>query len=68
MGYKEMAEYSDWIKPVVYHDIAGPRIRDWGRGGWNRPAFARSLGAQILELYYDIMGYDKKVEPRLDSS
>jgi hypothetical protein len=64
--YKVMAEYSDWIKPVVYHDIAGPRIRDWGVRGWKQRAFADLSEPQILELIYDVMGYDKKTEPGLE--
>jgi hypothetical protein len=60
--YAEMVHYSDWLKPVVYHDIAGPRIhRDVAN------AQARILREfskpQILELLYDVMGYDAQVEP-----
>jgi hypothetical protein len=66
MSYEEMAPHSDFIKPIVYHSVLGPRIRDW-----YLPRFKRTLLAEVsletsLELYYDLFGYDKKVEPTLD--
>ncbi len=64
--YSAMAEYSDWIKPVVYHDIAGPRIRDWGVRGWKQNTLAELSEPQILDLIYAVMGYDRDVEPALD--
>jgi hypothetical protein len=60
--YADMVHYSDWLKPVVYHDIAGPRIhRDVGNV---QTRILRELSRpQILDLLYDLMGYDKQVEP-----
>jgi hypothetical protein len=66
MAPDELADYCDFIKPIVYHDIAGPRIRWW----WVNRAQQRILRElseqQVLELFYDTMGYDKAVEPGLD--
>jgi hypothetical protein len=64
MDYAEIAEYSDWIKPVVYHDVAGPRIR---RHIFETHArFGRELSEeQLLGVLYATMGYDPKREPTL---
>jgi len=66
MSYEEMAPHSDFIKPIVYHAVLGPRIRDW-----YLPRFKQTFLSEVsletsLELYYDLFGYDKKVEPTLD--
>ena len=66
MSYEEMAPHSDFIKPIVYHSVLGPRIRDW-----YLPRFKQTFLGEVsletsLELYYDLFGYDKKVEPTLD--
>lgn len=66
MDYAEMVVYSDWLKPVVYHDIAGPRIRHWYVDRLNKTILREISKEQSLELLYDLMGYDKKVEPGLD--
>ena len=63
--YAEMVPYSDWLKPVVYHDIAGPRIRrDVGQ---MHSRFLQEIPEEaILAAIYDIMGYDKRIEPGLN--
>lgn len=66
MSYEEMAPHSDFIKPIVYHSVLGPRIRDW-----YLPRFKRTFLAEVpletsLELYYELFGYDKTKEPTLD--
>jgi hypothetical protein len=60
--YAELVHYSDWLKPVLYHDIAGPRIhRDIAH---MQQRFLRELSKpQILELLYAVMGYDPELEP-----
>ena len=65
MSYEEMAPHSDFIKPIVYHSVLGPRIRDW-----YLPRFKQTFLSEVsletsLELYYDLFGYDKTVEPSL---
>jgi hypothetical protein len=66
MSYEEMAPHSDFIKPIVYHSVLGPRIRDW-----YLPRFKKTFLSEIsletsLELYYDLFGYDENKEPKLD--
>ena len=64
MDYAGIAEYSDWIKPVVYHDVAGPRIRRHVHDIHSR--FGRELSEeQILGVLYATMGYDAEREPAL---
>lgn len=66
MSYEEMAPHSDFIKPIVYHAVLGPRIRSW-----YLPRFKRTFLSEVsletsLELYYDLFGYDATKEPSLD--
>ncbi len=62
MDYGEMVHYSDWIKPVVYHDIAGPRIqRDLGN--LRQTVLQELSDAQSLALLYALMGLDPQQEP-----
>ncbi|MEZ4865499.1 MAG: hypothetical protein R3C14_29585 [Caldilineaceae bacterium] len=65
MDYAEMVHYSDWIKPVVYHDVAGPRLhRDIG--GLHETILRELSEEQILGLIYAFMGYDPQQEPTYD--
>ena len=65
MSYEEMAPHSDFIKPIVYHSVLGPRIRDWYLPRFQQ-TFLREVSLEhSLELYYDLFGYDKTVEPSL---
>ncbi|MBZ5617993.1 MAG: hypothetical protein LAQ69_04550 [Acidobacteriia bacterium] len=66
MTYAEMAPYSDFIKFIAYHDILGPRIRYWYLARFQRTILSEISLEQSLDLYYDLFGYDKKVEPKLD--
>jgi hypothetical protein len=65
MSYEEMAPHTDFIKIIAYHNVLSPRIRDW-----YLPRFQKSILGEIpldtsLEIYYDLFGYDKRVEPSL---
>jgi hypothetical protein len=65
MDYAGMVPYSDWIKPVVYHDIAGPRIhRDVGQ--IHNRVLQELSERQILHLLYSVLGWDAEVEPDWD--
>jgi len=66
MSYEEMAPYSDFIKLILYHEVLGPRIRNWYLERLKRTMFSEISLEQSLELYYDIFGYDKNVEPDVD--
>lgn len=65
MSYEEMAPHADFIKIIAYHNVLSPRI-----GSWYLPRFQKSILGEVpletsLELYYDLFGYDKRVEPSL---
>lgn len=65
MSYEEMAPHSDFIKIIAYHNVLSPRMRDWCL-----PRFQKSILGEVpletsLELYYDLFGYDRKLEPSL---
>jgi hypothetical protein len=66
MSYEEMAPHSDFIKFIAYHSVLGPRIRDWYLPRFNRTILPELSLEQSLELYYDLFGYDKNVEPGLN--
>ncbi|TFH35137.1 MAG: hypothetical protein E4G95_07275 [Bacteroidia bacterium] len=66
MSYEEMAPYSDYIKLILYHEVLGPRIRSWYLDRFKKTILSEISLEQSLELYYDLFGYDKNVEPGLD--
>jgi hypothetical protein len=66
MTYREMADYMDFIKLILYHDIAGPRTRSMYLNEARRTIFKELSDAQALDLFYTLKGYDEKVEPKLE--
>lgn len=66
MSYEEMAPYSDFIKFIGYHDILGPRIRNWYLARLQRTVLREVSLQDSLDLYYALFGYDPKTEPKLD--
>jgi hypothetical protein len=65
LSYEEMAPHADFIKIIAYHNVLSPRI-----GSWYLPRFQKTILGEVpletsLELYYDLFGYDKRVEPSL---
>jgi hypothetical protein len=66
MSYADMAPYSDFIKIILYHDVTGPRVRNWYLERLHRGIFSEVPLDESLNLYYDLFGYDKSAEPKLD--
>jgi hypothetical protein len=66
LTYGEMAPYSDFIKPIVYHDILGPRIRWWYLDRLQKSILKEIPLDESLDLYYETFGYDKNQEPAVD--
>ena len=64
--YGQMAEYADFIKPILYHDVFGPRLRYWVIEKWQNLAFNDFSDKQILEYFYEMMGYSKSSQIELD--
>ena len=66
LSYAEMAPYSDFIKFIAYHDVLGPRIRWWYLERFQHTVLEELPLEDSLNLYYDLFGYDKTREPKLD--
>ncbi len=66
IDYAEVARYCDFIKPIAYHDIAAPRIKNWYLQRMKDTVMRDTSMNVLLESFYDLMGYDKNVEPALD--
>jgi hypothetical protein len=70
MPYSEMATHNDFIKPIVYHDILGPRLREWVIDPMHRLVLGDLSHAQALDLFYAMFGHEAAREPsytQLDS-
>jgi hypothetical protein len=67
VSYGEMAESMDFLKPVVYHDIAAPRIREWMIQEFNKSILADLSQSQSLDLFYAVFGLDPAKEPALEA-
>jgi hypothetical protein len=65
MSYEEMAPHSDFIKFIAYHNVLAPRIRNWYLPRFQQTILSEVSLEESLNLYYDVFGYDKSVEPKL---
>jgi len=65
LSYAEMAPHADFIKIIAYHNVLAPRIRDWYLPRFQKSILGEISLEQSLDLYYDLFGYDKRVEPSL---
>jgi hypothetical protein len=65
MSYEEMAPHSDFIKFIAYHNVLAPRIRNWYLPRFQRTVLGELPLEESLNVYYDVFGYDKNVEPKL---
>ena len=66
LSYAEMAQYADFIKPILYHDIFGPRLKKWHVDALGRTFLKEFSPEQSLELYYALFGLDPTTEPKLE--
>lgn len=66
MDYSELVNYADWLKPVVYHDIAGPRVKANFVERTKDGILQELSEPMILNLLYAVMGFDPAQEPELD--
>ena len=56
MDYAQMAKYSDYIKPVLYSNCAGDRIRSFTDSvGAN--VFGDAPRAEMLDVFYNMLDY-----------
>jgi hypothetical protein len=64
--YREMAEFSDFIKPILYQDIYGPRMKDWVVDPLQKTSLNDLTKKQVLNLFYSWMGYSKQAQIAYD--
>ena len=60
-----MAEYADFIKPILYHDVFGPRLRWWVIEEWQKRAYKDFGTAETLDMFYNMMGYSDESQVSL---
>ena len=63
VSYADMAAYNDYIKPIVYHEIFGPRLKEWVIDEMQKRVLADFSKDLALELFYAAFGLDPVKEP-----
>jgi hypothetical protein len=61
--YGEMAENADFIKPILYHEAMGPRLRWWVLDRMKDRVLNELTLQQSLDLYYALFGQDESERP-----
>lgn len=64
--HAEIAQTCDFLKPILYHDIAGPRVKHWHLGRAQQTTLRDFSMAGLLPLFYAVAGLDPQQEPTLD--
>ena len=65
-SYADVAPYTDFIKPILYHDILAPRLLAYHMEELKKGPLAELSLQQMLEIHYAMRGYDPKLQPKLD--
>ena len=66
VSYEEMAREADFIKPILYHEILGPRLRWWVLDRMKERVLTELSLEQSLDLFYSIFGHERSRQPSLD--
>jgi len=66
VSYDEMTKSADFIKPILYHDIYGPRLRWWVIEQWQQRMFNDFTREETLNYLYKTMGYHPEARVPLD--
>ncbi len=66
LSYADVVPYTDFIKPILYHDILGARLRWWHLERLRQGPLAEVPLAQSLDLFYALRGYDPAQSPKLE--
>jgi len=64
-SYEQMAKNADFIKPIVYHDAMGPRLRHWVLERLRGFVLNDLNLEQSLQLFYGVFGHDASAMPEL---
>lgn len=65
-SYSDVAPYTDFIKPILYHEILGPRLLAYHLEELKKGPLTELSLPQMLEMHYAVRGYDPTLQPRLD--
>ena len=63
---RDLAASCDYVKPILYHEILGPRIKGVWTERLRKTLLSELSQPQSLDLYYALFGYDPKLEPKLE--
>jgi hypothetical protein len=66
VSYGDMAKCADFIKPILYHDILGPRLRWWVLDRMKDRILGDLTLEQSLDLFYSVMNLNSDLEPSLN--
>ncbi len=66
VDYGQIARNCDYIKPILYHDVLGRRMRWWAVERMQARVFGDFTRDQTLQALYAMLGYDGELEPGLD--
>ena len=61
----DLAASCDYVKPILYHEILGPRIKGVWTERLRKTLLSELSQPQSLDLYYALFGYDPHLEPKL---
>jgi hypothetical protein len=64
--YSEMTESCDFVKPILYHEIAGPRLKKWYVDALGKTMLSEFDDQRSLDLFYTLFGHDSTKQPSLD--
>lgn len=65
-SYADVTPYTDFIKPILYHDILAPRLLAYHLEELKKGPLAELSLQQMLEMHYAMRGYDPQLQPTLD--
>ena len=66
MSYEQMAANADFIKPILYHETMGPRLRWWVLERMKDRILNDLSLKQSLDLFYALHGHDTRKMPKLE--
>lgn len=64
--YSDIAAFSDFIKPIVYHDSFGLRLRGWVIERYGEAFLSELSFEQSTELFWSLFGHDPETMPGYD--
>jgi hypothetical protein len=65
-SYGEIARDADFLKPILYHDVLGPRFRHWCVERLRQSVLGDMSGPEAQSFLYAILGYNARTEPQWD--